>query len=58
MANHRFNGIVHEKIVLCGFPSFIAGNSSKSTAGMGAKGQHIGKIEEISFLPKDCFKLV
>lgn len=36
------------------FPLFIAGNSSKSTAGMGAKGEHIGKIENIASLPKDC----
>lgn len=42
------------KLMFVDKPLFIAGNSSKSTAGMGAKGKHVGKIEEISFLPKNC----
>jgi hypothetical protein len=43
-----------KKLYYVDFPPFIAGNSSKSTAGMGAKGAAYSKIEEISFLPKDC----
>jgi hypothetical protein len=38
------------------FPLFIAGNSSKSAAGMGTKGEHLAKLEDISFLPKDISK--
>jgi glycosyltransferase involved in cell wall biosynthesis len=54
MANAASMALFTKKLYYVDFPLFIAGNSSKSTAGMGAKGQHIGKIEEISFLPKDC----
>ncbi|HFQ9138807.1 glycosyltransferase family 2 protein [Enterobacter cancerogenus] len=35
------------------FPIFIAGSSSKSTAGLGLKRKHIGKISEIKHLPKN-----
>jgi glycosyltransferase involved in cell wall biosynthesis len=36
------------------FPLFVAGNSSKSAAGMGAKGAHLARLEDISILPKEC----
>jgi glycosyltransferase involved in cell wall biosynthesis len=54
MANAVSMAMFTKKNHYVNLPLFIAGNSSKSTAGMGAKGEHIGKIEDISFLPKDC----
>lgn len=56
MANAVSVGLYVEKLYHVDFPLFIAGNSSKSTAGMGAKGTHVGVLEEISFLPKNCAK--
>lgn len=54
MANAVSMAVFLEKIVHVDIPIFIAGNSSKSTAGMGAKGEHLGKIEDIKFLPENC----
>lgn len=54
MANAVSMAMFVEKMYYVDYPIFIAGNSSKSTAGMGAKGEHIGKIENIASLPKDC----
>lgn len=38
------------------YPVTITGASKKSAAGMGTKGKHIGKIEEIPWLPKDLIE--
>ena len=54
MANAVSMAMYVNKLYFADFPLFLAGNSSKSTAGMGAKGEHIGKIENIASLPKDC----
>jgi glycosyltransferase involved in cell wall biosynthesis len=41
------------KYIKTDIPVFIAGNSSKSAAGMGANKKHIGSIEGVGWLPKD-----
>ena len=40
------------KHVYCGLPLTTAGASPKSAAGLGTKHNHVGKISEVSFLPK------
>jgi hypothetical protein len=54
MANAVSMSVFTNNIYYVNFPIFIAGNSNKSTAGLGAKGAHVGKIEDVAFLPKDC----
>lgn len=44
------------KHIYCALPLVTAGASPKSAAGLGAKHQHVGKVGEISFLPKDTEK--
>ena len=46
-----------KKHIYCALPLVTAGASPKSAAGLGAKHQHVGKVGEISFLPKDTEKL-
>jgi glycosyltransferase involved in cell wall biosynthesis len=54
MANAVSAGLFSQKAYFVNYPLFIAGNSIKSTAGMGAQGKHVGKLENIVFLPKEC----
>ena len=54
MANAVSVGLFCKKSCHYDYPLFIAGNSNKSTAGMGASGKHVGKLEEIKLLPLEC----
>lgn len=53
MANAVSTSLVVENFYYYNFPAFIAGSSSKSTAGLGLKRKHIGNISEIKHLPKN-----
>jgi glycosyltransferase involved in cell wall biosynthesis len=55
MANAFSSAIFANSLVLFDAPLFIAGNSSKSAAGLGLAGKHSGKIKDNPMLPKDCF---
>lgn len=54
MASATSLALFVNQLYIVNYPLFIAGNSSKSTAGLGSKGAHVGKIEDILFLPKNC----
>lgn len=53
MANAFALSYIVSKLVVAELPIFIAGNSRKSAAGMGLRGQHVGEIPSLSFLPRD-----
>ncbi|EJI1576277.1 TPA: glycosyltransferase family 2 protein, partial [Escherichia coli] len=51
MANAASLSLVIKSFYYLNFPVFIAGSSSKSTAGLGLKRKHLGAISEIKHLP-------
>ena len=53
MANAFALSYVVTKLVVAELPVFIAGNSRKSSAGLGLRGQHVGEIPALPFLPLD-----
>ena len=57
MANALSMAYFCEKMYFVDYPLFIAGNSSSSMAGLGAKGKHIGTIEDAAFLPKNSAEI-
>ncbi len=38
------------------YPLFLPGSSAKSTAGMGARGKHVGRLEDQPHLPEECIR--
>ncbi|KNC94552.1 glycosyltransferase family 2 protein [Trabulsiella odontotermitis] len=53
MANAISLSLIVNNFYYLQYPAFIAGSSSKSTAGMGLKRKHVGSISEIKHLPKN-----
>lgn len=53
MANAVSLSLVVNELYYLKYPAFIAGSSSKSTAGLGLKRKHVGSISEIKHLPKN-----
>lgn len=53
MANAVSLSLVVKDLYYLRYPAFIAGSSSKSTAGLGLKRKHVGSIGEIKHLPKN-----
>lgn len=54
MANAVALAFIVKKCYYIDAPVIISGQSKKSGAGMGASHKHKGKIETLSFLPKNC----
>lgn len=54
MANAFSASYFVNKFYYLDYPIFIAGNSTKSAAGMNFSRKHVGEIKDIPFLPKDC----
>ena len=53
MANAYALSYVTPRFFVGALPLFIAGNSRQSNAGLGLRGQHIGEIDALPFLPRN-----
>jgi hypothetical protein len=53
MANAFTLSYYVSRFAVTSLPLFISGNSRKSNAGLGLRGQHVGEIRDLPFLPRD-----